>query len=314
MSAPTDARPFFFNQLRLDRLFDQDVFALASRPGVYGGNLSATLTLAILIVISAVFVAATIIVPLRSTVSTTEPALAAAGTAYFALIGIGFMMAEIALLQRISVFLGHPVYALSVVLFSLILSTGIGSLASERIPLDSRAKLIGWSALVGLYLLALPVWLPDVLLRLESAGVLVRAGLAVLVLAPAGFLMGFGFPTGMRLVSSDRREADPVVLGHQRRGGCARRERCRADQHRVRNRHDASSRGGLLSAASRTGLASRPIRSTSATGGHPNHHRAFCIRTSRVSIPRQRLDTSLRRYHVIAKTGMRSPMPRRVSS
>ena len=201
LSAPTDARPFFFNQLRLDRLFDQDVFALASRPGVYGGNLSATITLAILILIAAVFVVTTIVAPLGATVSRTEPVLAAAGTAYFALIGIGFMMAEIALLQRISVFLGHPVYALSVVLFSLILSTGIGSLASERIPLDDRPKLMAWSALVGLYLLALPFWLPDVLSNLESAGMLVRAALAVMVLAPAGFLMGFGFPTGMRIVS-----------------------------------------------------------------------------------------------------------------
>jgi hypothetical protein len=213
LSAPTDARPFFFNQLRLDRLFGQDVFALAWRPGVYGGNLSATLTLAILIVISAVFVAATIIVPLRSAVSATEPTLALAGTTYFALIGIGFMMAEIALLQRISVFLGHPVYALSVVLFSLILSTGMGSLVSERIPLDSRLKLMVWSAFVGLYLLALPVWLPDVLLRLESAGVLARAALAVLVLAPAGFLMGFGFPTGMRLVSAIDSRPTPWFWG-----------------------------------------------------------------------------------------------------
>jgi hypothetical protein len=132
---------------------------------------------------------------------------------YFALIGIGFMMAEIALLQRISVFLGHPVYALSVVLFSLILSTGLGSLASERIPLDSRLKLVGWSALVGLYLLALPAFLPDVLLRLESAGVLVRAGLAGLVLAPVGFLMGFGFPTGMRLVSRVDERPTPWFWG-----------------------------------------------------------------------------------------------------
>ena len=65
-------------------------------------------------------------------------------TLYFGLIGIGFMMVEIGLLQRISVFLGHPVYALSVVLFSLILSTGIGSLVSERFPLDRAAR--GWSA------------------------------------------------------------------------------------------------------------------------------------------------------------------------
>ena len=77
-------------------------------PGVYGGNLSATLTLAILIVISAAFVAATIIVPLLDREHGSADA-DAAGTLYFALIGIGFMMAEIALLQRISVFLGHPV-------------------------------------------------------------------------------------------------------------------------------------------------------------------------------------------------------------
>jgi hypothetical protein len=155
-----------------------------------------------LILISAILVVATIVIPLRSTLSAAASALAIAGTGYFALIGIGFMMAEIALLQRMSVFLGHPVYALSVVLFSLILSTGIGSLASERFGLDSRLRLIGWSALTGLYLLVLPSWLPEILLRLESAGLLLRAGLAVLVLAPAGFLMGFGFPTGMRLVSS----------------------------------------------------------------------------------------------------------------
>jgi len=201
LSPPTDARPFFFNQLRLDRLFDQDIFALVSNPGVYAGNLTATLTLAILILISTVLVAATIVVPLTASVSTASVSLVIAGTIYFALIGIGFMTAEIGLLQRISVFLGHPVYALSIVLFSLIVSTGLGSLASEWIPLTSGVRLIGWSALTGLYLLVLPLWLPGVLLSLASAGVLFRAGLAVLVLLPAGFLMGFGFPTGMRLVS-----------------------------------------------------------------------------------------------------------------
>jgi hypothetical protein len=122
-------------------------------------------------------------------------------------------MAEVGLLQRISVFLGHPVYALSVVLFSLILSTGIGSLVSERVPLDNSTRLVGWSVLTSLYLLLLPLWLPDILLQLESAGLLHRAGLAVLVLAPAGFLMGFGFPTGMRLVSAIDENPTPWFWG-----------------------------------------------------------------------------------------------------
>jgi len=201
LSAPTDARPFFFNQLRISRLLDSEAMNLSAREGVYAGNLVATLTLAILIAISAVLVVLTIVVPLRSSASAAGGRLVVAGTLYFVLIGIGFMMAEIGLLQRMSVFLGHPIYSLSIVLFSLILSTGIGSMASDRFEIDRGARIILWSALTGLYILLLPSWLPDALLKLEGSDLPARAGFAVLVLAPAGFLMGFGFPTGMRLVS-----------------------------------------------------------------------------------------------------------------
>ncbi|HEX2476309.1 MAG TPA: hypothetical protein VHK01_16275, partial [Lacipirellulaceae bacterium] len=74
------------------------------------------------------------------------------------------MMVEIALLQRMSVFLGHPVYALSVVLFSLILWTGFGSMASERVRLAGASKLVVWSVASSAYLFMLPFWLPRLLL------------------------------------------------------------------------------------------------------------------------------------------------------
>ena len=51
------------------------------------------------------------------------------------------MFVEIALIERLSVFLGHPVYALGILLFALILSAGFGSLGSEHIPL-TRAPLV----------------------------------------------------------------------------------------------------------------------------------------------------------------------------
>jgi hypothetical protein len=202
LTPPTDARPFFFNQLRFTTMFDPDVFSHFSHTGVFAGNLIATLTLAMLVLISVALVAATIIVPLRPTVREAGWQLAVGGTIYFALIGVGFMMIEIALLQRMSVFLGHPVYALSVVLFSLIIWTGFGSMASERICLAGAGKLVAWSVASAAYLFALPLWLPPLLADLDGADLLVRAGFCVLVLAPAGFLMGFGFPTGMRLVSA----------------------------------------------------------------------------------------------------------------
>jgi hypothetical protein len=202
LTPPTDARPFFFNQLRFTTLLDPGVFSRFTHTGVFAGNLIATLTLAMLVLISLALVVVTIIVPLRPTVREAGWALAAGGTAYFALIGSGFMMIEIALLQRMSVFLGHPVYALSVVLFSLILWTGFGSLASERVPLDGPGKLAAWSLASAVYVFALPSWLPPLLARFDGADLPLRAGLCVLALAPAGLLMGFGFPTGMRLASA----------------------------------------------------------------------------------------------------------------
>src|SRR5215470_15659018 len=202
LAPPTDARPFFFNQLGFATPFDADVFSHFTHTGVVTGNLVATLTLAMLVLISAVLVGATIIIPLQPTVREAGWQLAVGGTVYFGLIGVGFMMVEIALLQRMSVFLGHPTYALSVVLFSLILWTGFGSMASEGVRLDGAGKLLAWSVASALYLIALPFWVPPLLIALEPAGLATRAGFCVLVLAPAGFLMGFGFPTGMRLVSA----------------------------------------------------------------------------------------------------------------
>jgi hypothetical protein len=189
------------------------VLAHLAHDGVVAGNLIATLTLAMLVVISVVLVGATIVVPLQSTVREIDWQLAVGGTVYFGLIGIGFMMVEIGLLQRMSVFLGHPTYALSVVLFSLILWTGVGSMASERVRLAGAGKLVAWSVASACYLFALPFWLPPLLADLDGAGLFVRAGLCVLVLAPAGFLMGFGFPTGMRLVSAINTGPTPWFWG-----------------------------------------------------------------------------------------------------
>src|SRR5262249_3226968 len=173
LTPPSDARPFFFNQLGFSKLLDPRVFSHFTHTGVFAGNLIATLTLAILVLISITLVAVTIILPLQPTLREIGWPLALGGTGYFALIGIGFMMIEIALLQRMSVFLGHPVYALSVVLFSLILSTGLGSMASEGVPLGGAAIVVTWSVATAAYLFALPFWLPVLLVELDGANLLV---------------------------------------------------------------------------------------------------------------------------------------------
>ena len=76
--------------------------------GIREGNLVATATLIILFVISLALVVVSILIPLRHAVRDVGGRLAVGGTLYFLLIGIGLMMIEIGLLQRMSVFLGHP--------------------------------------------------------------------------------------------------------------------------------------------------------------------------------------------------------------
>lgn len=201
-SPPTDSRPFFFNQLRLA---DLPGFLLGRHQfttGVAGGNVVANLVLAIIIVVSLVAVVATIVVPTLPVLATVPARLALLGSGYFFLIGIGFMFVEIGLMQRLSVFLGHPVYGLAIALAGIILSTGLGSALSERVALTTSARLMIWSVVTAAYIGALPFWFPALVEVLAGTDLYVRAAVSLLVILPAGLAMGFGFPTGMRLAAA----------------------------------------------------------------------------------------------------------------
>jgi hypothetical protein len=219
VTPPTDDRPFFFNQVRLDKPWQ--AFQIARSKigsaellgGVRDGNLVATATLLLLLVVALALVCATIVVPLRSAVRDVGRPLAIGGTLYFALIGIGFMLAEIGLLQRMSVFLGHPVYSLSVLLFTLILSTGAGSWLSERFQLRSRGVFSVWAVITGGLVITLPALFERLLPQYDGATLAVRALLCIACMAPVGLLLGFAFPTGMRLISLVDRRPTPWFWG-----------------------------------------------------------------------------------------------------
>jgi predicted membrane-bound spermidine synthase len=210
LTPPTDNRPFFFNQLPLGRpsAVAQTIVATGSQTGVAKGNLLATVTLFVIIIVSLVLVVFTIVIPLQPAIREVGRGLAIGGTAYFFLIGMGFMLLEMSLLQRMSVFLGHPVYSLSVVLFSLILSTGIGSFMSERLLLNTFQRFAAWIIVTCSYILLLALMIPAILPVYDSAKLLVRCGVTVAIIFPSGLLVGFGFPTGLRLTDRfDRRPA-----------------------------------------------------------------------------------------------------------
>jgi hypothetical protein len=214
LTPPTDDRPFFFNQLPIRAAGEVVALALSRRTaGVASGNLRATATLVVLFFIALGLVVAAILIPLRSALRDVGPRLASGGTAYFILIGIGFMLIEIGCLQRFSVFLGHPTYSLSIVLFSLILSTGVGSLVSDYVHIETKPRFTTWATVTGGYILFQTLWVPPLLLSLDSSSLVMRGLVAVAVILPAGLLMGFGFPTGMRFISAIDRKPTPWFWG-----------------------------------------------------------------------------------------------------
>lgn len=120
---------------------------------------------------------------------------------YFAALGLGFMLVEIAVLQQVRLYLGHPTTSVTVVLATLLIGGGIGSGLSEVLFPSSRTRLpvlpaLATVAALAAWSLAWP-WLGDRFLHLETWG---RVLVVVTVLLPVGALMGMSFPLGLQIV------------------------------------------------------------------------------------------------------------------
>ena len=127
---------------------------------------------------------------------------------YFIAVGLGYILVEIAFIQRFVLFLGHPTYALTVVIFLLMVSSGLGSLASRRWL--ARAEK-GWIPLVLVFaLLASYVFLlPGRLAALVGMNFNYRLLISAAILIPLGFVMGMPFPTGLRALATTGTSAGP---------------------------------------------------------------------------------------------------------
>jgi hypothetical protein len=109
---------------------------------------------------------------------------------YFGAIGLAFMMVEIGQLERLIVFLGHPIYGLTVVLFVLLIASSAGSLYSNRIG--------GWIWCLPLALGAFIIVSPYITSLFAGASTAMRILVSALLLFPSGFFMGMAFPLGIR--------------------------------------------------------------------------------------------------------------------
>ncbi len=194
-----DSAPFFFFTLKTGYVI-RNILAGTGRGMDWRINLG-VVVLGMLLMISLFAVLAFLILPLALHGRGHRPKAGLVSLLYFIAVGLGYIVVEIALIQRFVLFLGHPTYALTVVVFLLLLSSGAGSVSARRWFNRSRGLgllLAGIAGLIVLYLFLLPFLLPAAV----GLPFLAKLAISAAILAPLGFLMGMPFPSGLRLVAA----------------------------------------------------------------------------------------------------------------
>lgn len=120
---------------------------------------------------------------------------------YFASLGLAFMLVEIVLMQKYMLILGHPIYSFSVVLSSLLISTGIGSFISERYKNPYRAIIYGLLGIMITILISFLFFhfLSDYVIMLNFT---LKIIIITFLTGLSGIFMGFMLPSGIRAISS----------------------------------------------------------------------------------------------------------------
>lgn len=208
VAPPIDTRPFFFHFFKWEQT--PTVVALLGKTWQpFGG--SGYLILVALLVLTTALSLVLLLVPAaavrRREKIRTERKSRAPPMIYFAALGLGFLLVEVALVQRFVLFLDHSSRSFAVVVFGLLAFSGLGSMLSDRLPWrGGLAALVAAVALFPAILAAvIPAWL--------GAALGVRVGIALLVLAPLGFLMGIGFPRGVASLGAGRSSRLPLAWG-----------------------------------------------------------------------------------------------------
>jgi len=200
IAAPTDLQPHFFLQMRISDLFNL-------RGKQFGPVTEITFNgVRVMMVLAICSISLVIVVGVLTALTLPGSAASAPArrvyrwmTLYFLGIGLGYILVQISLLQRLIIVLGRPTLALSVVLFSMLLGTGAGAACSERIfPGGNLRRCIG-AIVVGLVVLRVALAAVPLLESVGTASA--RIAIVSLVLAAVGFILGCAFPLGVRSVA-----------------------------------------------------------------------------------------------------------------
>lgn len=197
ISPVTDDRPFFFYTARL-----RDALRPFSAAADY--KINRAIVLLLTAVLAGIAATAIILLLPRVLLNATLPHDSDTlwFLVFFVAIGVAYTIVQVALIQRFVVYLGHPTYAVTVVVFAMLIISGIGSLFSRGISRTTIA-LAGAACALSAIALAMSPAMEASIGWPKSGRIIMSIGL----LAPAAFLMGMPFPIGISRLDRVRTEA-----------------------------------------------------------------------------------------------------------
>ncbi|RLG67121.1 MAG: hypothetical protein DRO11_10490, partial [Methanobacteriota archaeon] len=199
----TDDKPFFFHFFRWDKLLETyRSMGDKWQPFLEGGYL-----VPVILVQATIISIILLVLPLRGKLGPARGVVKAV-VPFFVFIGSGYMLTEVVLIQKFMLFLGGPVYSVSIILTSMLISSGFGSLFSSGLSTTGKTLRVALLVVAGLILIYSQV-LTLVTNQLLGEPLALRGTVAALLIAPLGFAMGIPFPLTIRRIGKTTPELVP---------------------------------------------------------------------------------------------------------
>lgn len=195
IKAPSDDRPFIFHYIKFKDILSPQLWKqwnLLFNAKALFILITLTVTMIILSVLC-------VVVPLKMTIKKADLKGSFPFFVFFMAIGLGFMLIEVSQIQRLNIFLGHPTYSLAAALFTLLLSSGIGSWWGGRS--DTPRYSLRFVSLI--IVLALTGFIsPHLIEVFREYNNTTRIAVSVAMLFPMGLCLGMVFPAGIKIAGS----------------------------------------------------------------------------------------------------------------
>jgi hypothetical protein len=211
IKSPTDDKPFFFHYMKFPDLANVSLW----KQWDMEFNAKAIFILAALAITMIFLSLLCVFIPLKATSKKVNLKGSFRYFLFFSAIGLGFLFVEISQIQRLNIFLGHPTYSLAAALFTLLISSGLGSYLSmssvSQLP-SAKGSYFRFAALLAALIL-FGLLTPGIIVFFREYATFIRIIVSATVLFPLGFFMGMAFPIAMKHASAGLAQITPWLWG-----------------------------------------------------------------------------------------------------